>query len=325
VSNFSAPTAWPTVLAIKLVNDCGSPVANGQVVATFSNGDPPLPMVAAQTTTGLYSGTWTPRKSSGQVTVQARATAPGLPPATTQIVGAVVPNSAPVLNPHGTLHSFAPKLGAPLAPGTIAQIYGENLAAQTAVATAIPLPTSIGGTSVLIGGIAAPLYFVSAGQINAQVPFDLDPTQQYQILVQANGALTTPDTVQMSQATPGLAAFPDGALIAQHQDGTLVSPTAPAKPGEYLVTYLAGMGGTDNAVVTGAASPSSPLARPSFAPSLTLDGKPLPILFAGLTPGLVGLYQMNFQLPDDTPAGTLRLTVSQSGTSSNVTELPVQR
>jgi uncharacterized protein (TIGR03437 family) len=324
VNNFSAPTSWPTVLAIKLVNDCGSSVANGQVVATFSNNDPPLSMSLADSGTGVYSGTWIPRKSSGQVTVQARATAPGFPAATTQIVGSVVPNAAPALNPHGTLHSFAPKVGAALAPGTIVQIYGEHLSAQTTVASAIPLPTDIGGSRVLIGGIAAPLYFVSAGQINAQVPFDLDPSRQYQILVQANGALTTPDSVQMSAAVPGLAAFADGRLIAQHQDGSLVTPTAPAKPMEYIVAYLAGMGGTDNPVQTGAGSPSDPLARPAAAPSLELDGKPVPILFAGLTPGLVGLYQLNFQIPAGLTAGNVQLVVTQNNSASNVATLPVQ-
>ncbi len=324
VNNFSAPTSWPTILSIKLVTDCGAPVANGQVVATFSNGDPPLPLVTADTTSGVYSGTWIPRKSSGQVTVQARAAAPGFATATTQIIGAVVPNSAPVLTPHGTLHSFAPKLGAPLAPGTIAQIYGDNLASQTSVATSIPLPTNIGGTTVLIGGIAAPLYFVSAGQINAQIPFELDPNRQYQIVVQANNALTTPDMLQMTSAIPGLAAFADGGLIAQHADGSLVSKTAPAKPGEYIVAYLAGMGDTDNPVVTGAASPSAPLARPASTPALTLDGKSVQILFAGLTPGLVGLYQMNFQIPAAVAAGDLPLVVTQNGVASNPTVISVQ-
>jgi uncharacterized protein (TIGR03437 family) len=324
VNNFSAPTAWPTVLAIKLVNDCGAAVPNGQVVATFSNGDPPLSMNIADSVGGVYSGTWTPRKSSSQVTVQARAKAVGFADATTQIAGAVVPNAAPALNPHGTLHSFAPKVGAALAPGTIAQIYGENLAAQTTVASSIPLPTEIGGTRVLIGGIAAPLYFVSAGQINAQIPFDLDPSRQYQILVQANGALTTPDTIQLSTAVPGLAAFPDGRLIAQHQDGALVTPAAPAKPGEFIVAYLAGMGGTDNPVLSGASSPADPLARPSALPTLQLDGKPVPVLFAGLTPGLVGLYQLNFQIPAGVPAGNLKLVVTQNDSASNITVLPVQ-
>ncbi len=65
VNNFAQPAAWPTPLTIMLVNDCGLAVSNGQVVATFSNGDPPLALAATDTTSGIYSGTWTPRNTSG--------------------------------------------------------------------------------------------------------------------------------------------------------------------------------------------------------------------------------------------------------------------
>ena len=322
VNNFSAPVAWPTPLSVVLADNCGALVTSGQIVATFSNGDPPLPLVLADPSRALYSGTWTPRSTSQQMTVVARATATGYPAATAQIVGSTLPNSAPLLTPHGTLHSFDPAVGASLAPGTIVQIYGQNLASLTVQPSAIPLPTSVNGTSVIIGGIAAPLYYVSPGQINAQLPFELNPLQPYQILVSANGALTTPDTVQVTPATPGLAAFTDGTLIAQHADGSLVSAGSPARSGEYLVAYLAGMGPTNAEPPSGGASPSSPLAQPMAAPKLTIDGIVSPIAFAGLTPGLVGLYQMNFQVPLGLAAGDLTLVVTQSGVPSNTTVLP---
>ena len=131
VNHFAAAVAWPTPLSIVLADNCGSLITNGQIVATFSNGDPPLPLSLADPSKGLYSGTWTPRSAAAQVTVTARATAMGYPTATAQIVGATLPNAAPLLTPHGTLHSFDPVLGAALAPGTIVQIYGQNLASQT--------------------------------------------------------------------------------------------------------------------------------------------------------------------------------------------------
>jgi uncharacterized protein (TIGR03437 family) len=324
VSNFSAYVAWPTPLTIQLPNDCGSPVTNGQVVATFSNGDPPLPLALADSSLGTYSGTWTPRKAVSQMTITVQASAPGYPAATAEISGTSVPNSAPVLTPHGTLHSFNPLVGAALAPGTIIQTYGQNLASETSQPATIPLPTMVNGTSVLVGGETAPLYYVSAGQINAQLPFDLDPTKQYQIIVLANGALTTPDTVQLSAATPGFAAFPDSTLIAQHADGSLVSATSPARSGEYLVAYLAGMGGTNATPASGAASPGSPLAVPVATPVLTINGTQYPIAFAGLTPGLVGLYQLNFQVPSGLPAGDLTVVLTQNGQPTNQTVLPYQ-
>jgi hypothetical protein len=324
VDNFAAAVAWPTPLSVALENDCGAPVTSGQMVATFSNGDPPLPLSLTDPVKGIYSGTWTPRSASPQMTVTAHASASGYPSATAQLEGATVPNAAPVLTPHGTLHSFDPLVGAALAPGTIIQIYGQNLATGTAQPTTIPLPTTMNGTTVLIGGTPAPLYFVSPGQINAQLPFELAPGNQYQILITVNGALTTPDILQLSPATPGLAAFGDGTLIAQHGDGSLVSTTSPARPGEYLVAYLAGMGGTNATPGSGTASPSSPLALPTATPTLTINGTASPIAFAGLTPGLVGLYQMNFQVPAGLPAGDLTLVVTQNGQASNQTVLPYQ-
>jgi uncharacterized protein (TIGR03437 family) len=190
----------------------------------------------------------------------------------------------------------------------------------------IPLPTNLNGASVIVGGVLAPLYFVSPGQINAQIPFELSAGQQYQVIESANGALTTPITIQLEAVTPGLAAFSSGGLIAQHAaDGSLITADSPAKPGENVVAYLAGMGATTVPVETGAASPSSPLARDADPPALTLNGVSAPVLFGGLTPGLVGLYQMDFQIPPGTPDGTLTVVVTQSSFGSNTTTLPVHQ
>ncbi len=101
---------------------------------TFSNGDPPLALSAVDPTNGLYEGTWTPRRASSQVTILARASAPGFPSsATVQIAGQVAPNTVPVLAPNGTLDVFHPQVGAGLGPGNIVQIYGTGLAAQNPV------------------------------------------------------------------------------------------------------------------------------------------------------------------------------------------------
>jgi uncharacterized protein (TIGR03437 family) len=325
VNNFSAPASWPTPLAITLVNDCGKAVPDGQVVATFSNGDPPLALSVANGATGLYSATWTPRKSSAQVSITARATASGLAPATTQISGSVIPNATPVITPNGTVHAYNPQVGAAMAPGTLMAVYGSNLASTPALASSTPWPTVINGTSVLIGGILSPLYYVSPGQINVQIPFELDATKQYQVVVSANGALTTPQAIQLADATPGLGTLGDGSLLAVHgADGSLITQDSPAKPGEYIVMFLLGMGATDNPAPSGTASPGNPLARPTAVPTLTLGGVNVPIAFAGLTPGYVGLYQINLQVPLVTLDGNLVLTVSQDGVVSNSTILPVR-
>ena len=212
VNNFAQPAAWPTPLTILLVNDCGQPVTNGQVVVQFNNGDPPLALTATDTTTGTYSGTWTPRNTNPNISIVANAIAPGFPRASVQIVGKVTPNAAPLLNAGGTLDAFAigPEPGFPIAPGTIVSIYGSNLAAQATQGSTIPLLTNLNQTSVIIGGMLAPLYFVSPGQINAQVPFELTAGNPYQVIVNANGALSTPAPIQLTADAPGIYQFAAG-------------------------------------------------------------------------------------------------------------------
>ena len=146
VNNFFAPAGWPTPLAILLFDDCGNSVNNGQIVATFSNGDPPLPLALANPSQGLYSGTWSPANPSSQVTINVTASAPSFPTATSPLSGAVAPNAVPLLSPNGTLHVFDPLIGGALAPGTIVAIYGQNLASATSTATAVPLPDAMNGS-----------------------------------------------------------------------------------------------------------------------------------------------------------------------------------
>jgi uncharacterized protein (TIGR03437 family) len=325
VNNFSQPVGWPAPLSVLLTDDCGNSISNAQVVASFSSGDPSLALT--QTTSGTYATTWTPLNASGQAAVIAQAVAPGFSPATIQIAGQVTPNAAPILNPNGTLNAFAiaGEPGAPIAPGSIVQIYGSNLAPQPAQATAIPLPVNLSQTSVLIGGLLAPLYYVSPGQINAQVPFELITGQTYQVVVNANGALTMPNPIQLSAAAPGILQFAAGEIIAQHQNGSLVLENSPAQAGEYLVMYVAGMGQTNQNVPSGTASPSASLASSLNRPTVTLNGAPLTnVPYAGLTPTLVGLYQINFQVPPNAPSGHLQLTVTQTGGPTSATVLPVQ-
>jgi uncharacterized protein (TIGR03437 family) len=327
VNDFAAPTSWPTPLEIQLSNDCGTAVTNAQIVASFSNGDPPLALTMENPTSGLYSATWTPRTTGSQVVVTATATAPGFVAATTRISGAVAPNVAPVLNQNGTLDAFAiaAQPGVPIAPGSIVQIYGSGLAAQTIAGSTLPLLTNLGGTSVIIGGIEAPLYFVSPGQVNAQVPFELTAGQTYEVIVNANGALTTPQTIQSAAVTPGIAEYPSGYAIAQHvADSSLITDASPAKPGEYVVVYLAGMGPTTVPVASGAVSPTDPLAQTTDAPTITLNSEAVTVIaFSGLTPTLAGLYQIDLQVPADAPNGDLTLVVNQPGFQGASVILPV--
>jgi len=144
------------------------------------------------------------------------------------------------------------------------------------------------------------------------------------VIVNNNGALSTPLTIQSAAAAPGVAALPSGYAIAQHvSDNSLVTDASPAKPGEYIVLYLAGMGPTTVPVASGVAAPSSPLAQTVDAPTITLNAESVSVLFSGLTPGLAGLYQIDLQVPADAANGDLTLVVNQPGFQGSSVILPV--
>ena len=326
VNNFSAPTAWPTPLELTVVNDCGQLETGAQIVATFSNGDPPLAIVLADPATGRYSATWTPRRASSQVVIAAQARVAGLPVANVQLSGAVTPNNAPTVNRGGVLSLYNPESGAPAAPGTLLQIGGTYLAAQAATSNANPLPKTLGGTSVLIGGLSAPVVSVSPGQVNVQAPFELIPGQPYQVIVSANGSLTTPETVQFAPTAPGLALVTAGLVKAIHQKGgAAITQISPARPGEAISVFLTGLGLTDTKVESGAGGPDNPPANVVLPASVTLDSVVVTPSFAGLAPGQPGVYQIDFTVPDNANSGQLPLQVTQGGVSTNQGLLPVQK
>ena len=320
--NFSTPAAWPSYIAAQLSDDCGNIIADGNVTAQFSNGDPPLTLAPDPTASGQYSVTWTPVNPVTELTITLNASGPQLNQTSIQVLGGVTSTPYPILAQNSTVNNFYQLGGAPLAPGTIVAIYGTSLAPGTQSA-GNQLTTELNGTSVIIGGELAPLFFVSPTQINAQLPTDLVPNQQYQVLVYSDGAYSSPDTITIDAASPGVSHLTNGQAIAQHQDFSSVTADSPAKPGEYLVIYLAGMGLTDTPVDAGTPSPSSPLDSVTIPPTVTLDGESVSTQFAGLAPGMVGIYQINFQVPSDAKTGSLTLQVSQMGAAANASVLIV--
>lgn len=320
--NFSTAVGWPVAITVQLLDNCGGAVANGQLAATFSNGDPPIPLALADASSGSYSATWVPGRSASQVTITVRAAAAGLAGAAIEIAGGVTQGEAPAINPGAVLHIFDPHVGAPLAPGTVVQIYGDRLAPSAAAASTIPLPTSLNGVSLIVGGLPAPLYYVGPGQIDAQLPFELTGTNQYQAIVVNNNALSAPAPFETVPVEPGIAVLGDGSANAQHADGTSVTAAAPAVPGETIVLYLAGMGLLDETVSTGAGSPVTPLAHPAVAPAVTVGGVAVTPSFAGLTPGLVGLYQINLAVPQGL-RGSVEIAVGQAGRAGSTVLLPM--
>lgn len=333
-NNFAIPAGWPQTLIVQLNDDCGGVVTGGNVVASFSNGDQALKLVSDSL--GNYSATWQPGTSNSNMVITLNATSGSLTPATAKLSGGVAPNQTPppTVAPGGTLNNLNPVTGAALAPGTIAQVFGSGLAASSVSTGVLPLPTTFDNTFALVGSKQAPLYFLSSGQVNIQIPSEITASQQIPIILSVNNALTLPAMLNIVPNTPGVLSELDGPtppsvqngahIIAQHSaDFSLVSSSSPAKPGEFLIMYLVGMGATNPSVASGTPAPSSTLSQVTAQPTVTVGSQPATIQFAGLTPGFVGLYQVNFQVPSGVSSGELEVDVTQNGVAANPTLLPV--
>ncbi len=323
---FSQPAGFPAVVSVRAVDDCSNPVTNARMVLSFSNGDPSLVAKLEDATTGTYSATWVPVNPTTGATVTARATS-GTFSASITISGKVGAQATPAVNFNGTINNRNPQVGGPLAPGTISEIYGTGLSSEGfGTPSQIPLPATFQNTSVLVAGLSAPLYFVSDGQLDAQLPFELLPNATYTLVVMNNNAISVPQLVTLTDVSPGVAANADQTTIAQHANFEYVTTANPAKPGEVLIMYLTGLGATKPAVKSGDAAPGvEPLARVVNAVTVTVDGEMTSVPFAGLTPGAVGLYQIDFTVPADAKNGSLNVVVMQDGVSANTSTIPVSK
>jgi uncharacterized protein (TIGR03437 family) len=331
VNNFATRMGYPTPLEAVLVDDCGNFVSNGLVNASFSNGDPDLAFEPLGQ--GTYAATWMPGHASallanGVATIVLQGFAPTLPVASSEVIGTAVADTAPAVSPNGVLNNLNPLLGSPLAPGTVVQIYGSALStggtADSGSVVNGQLSTVLNGVSVSVDGIAAPLFYGGSGQINAQLPNELEAEQQYQLLVNVNGLYSNPVTINTTAVQPGLASLPDGTVIAQDSGYNLITADNPAHAGEVIILYLTGMGATNPPVPTGATSPSSPPAQVAVAPQVSIGQANAQVQFAGLTPGSVGLYQINVKIPAAAGTGNVPLVVMQGGVASNTVTVPVE-
>jgi uncharacterized protein (TIGR03437 family) len=209
--------------------------------------------------------------------------------------------------------SFLP----PVARGMVASLFGAALATRTEVATSVPLPRTLGGVRVTVNGIDVPLWFVSPNQINFQMAFELPLLGMVPVRVIRDGAASEPVNVLLEEYAPGVFTYQrvPGVQdpIAVHADGRLVTPDNPAVAGEVLIVFGTGLGNLTVLPRSGEPSPEAPPAQSQRAPEITLGGVRVEALFAGLTPGSIGLAQFNIKLPEVLPPGTSLPLVIQFG------------
>jgi hypothetical protein len=176
----------------------------------------------------------------------------------------------------------------PPAPGGIFSIFGASLAPALTQASTTPLPVELGGVRVEVNGTAVPLYFVSPGQINAQLPYD---------------AVPGPATLRVGGTTATFTIVPAAPAIfaAVRQDNAAVA-------------YVTGLGAVSPPVASGAAAPFDTLSSSAATVSATIGGISAQVIFSGLAPGFIGLGQVNVLIPAN--ATDLTLVLESNGQKS---------
>ncbi len=217
-----------------------------------------------------------------------------------------------------------------LSPGAIVSAFGANLASSTQVALTVPLSTSINGSSLSFFAGAqefpAPLFFVSSGQINAQIPFTVPLNAAITAQVTFNGQKSAAQPVTMAAGAPGIFNIGGGVgAILHNTDFTIVSSSNPAKRGEFVDIFCTGLGAVNPPAVSGAPGPSSPPSTTVATPQITTAGLPLTPVFSGLAPGFVGLYQVAVQVPSNAPAGSQNVVLSVNGISTNIVTMVISQ
>ena len=215
-----------------------------------------------------------------------------------------------------------------MSPGSLASMFGVNLAKDTVVANSLPLPTNLGGVQVFVGGTASPLFFVSPGQINFQVPVETSGTT-VAMAVSSAGVRGPDSPVRIAAEAPGIfTATPggkgQGAIL--NQDFSANSVQNAAEPGSVIQIFATGLGATNPTSQTGGLGASSePFNRTVNTPFVLIGGTPAEVLFSALAPGFVGLYQVNARVPaGTTPGDAVPLRIQIGGGASNTVAIAVK-
>ena len=208
------------------------------------------------------------------------------------------------------------------APGMLLTVFGSNLAPLPMGASSVPLPATIAGVAVTLNGQSVPLLYVSPGQLNVQIPYEAAVGAPATLEVNNNGQLAS-TTFLLGPAAPG--------IFYAAQSGTVANglPSGIA-PGQTTTLYLTGAGAVSPAIADASAPAStsalSALPVPSGKVTVTVGGITSPSLpFVGITPGLVGVVQVNFEVPASVPGGTQPVIVSVGGKASAPANLVVTK
>jgi len=185
----------------------------------------------------------------------------------------------------------------PFAPNSLISIFGANLARSTQAAPpGGPLPAELNYVQVFVENQRVPLLFVSDTQINFVMSSVLKPGP-VNVRVATEGLSGPEITVSLVDCAPTMFPTQGGYALATSADNKVLTPDAPAHPGDIVVIYLTGLGRTSPNFNAGEVPAAARIVSPLKVSLGGVDLDPIYIKYAGLAPGWPGLYQLNLEIP----------------------------
>jgi uncharacterized protein (TIGR03437 family) len=306
LTSLTAPSANDVVFMIATVTSADGVTPSG--VVTFQTGGKTLGSAlltgsaGTATATVAVNATQLPSGSQTITASYAQAASASVTIAVQGTGSGAVPSIAGIVNGASMLPAFA--------PGGIVTIFGSQLAISTDLASSVPLPVLMSGVAATVNGVAAPLYYVSPGQLNIQIPYEIPAGGPATLEINNNGKVTS-QSLRIAATGPGIFTDASGAPV----------PGVKGAAGQIVTLYVTGAGAVSPAVATGAApaqgSAIASLPIPVTNPfTVTVGGKTAAVTFAGIPPGEVGAAQVNYQIPAGLALGPQPVVVTIGGIAS---------
>jgi uncharacterized protein (TIGR03437 family) len=253
----------------------------------------------------------------------------------------LTPAGSPSINNGGAVNG-ASSARQPVAPGSVASVYGSFLVNSLSTESSSPLPINLGGVSLEFGGgLSAPLFAVSASEVIFQVPWELAGQTQASISAMVDGQISGPQTMLLTPFSPGIFST-NGLGTGQGEildaSSRLVDSSNPATAGSTIVRiYCTGLGPVTNQPQSGSPPLSNQLSETTTTPIVTIGEVQAQVLFSGLAPGSVGQYEVDALVPAGSSKGdTVPVVIAFgdsveangvhiSGATSNTVTIAVKR
>jgi uncharacterized protein (TIGR03437 family) len=336
-NSFLTTVGQPVRLSAKVVDGCGNshqPEAGGTAGVSVSGvGVPTTALVHIGG--GVWEATWTPQTeqaSTSLVFLAVFARGTFIQAGGDRRIGVVAAASRPILFAESVTDAASYQSGAAVAPGSLVTLFGANLNTAEVAAGGIPLPRQLGDLDVRIGTQTIPLLYAGPGQVNAQIPFDVPAETELQLEVRRGSNAATPQRIVISKARPAIftvdqSGSGQGHIYKTLSDGTtrLATGGDGVRAGDTIIVYANGLGETTPAVLAGTAAPSEPLASAANPVSLEIGKVSATVVFAGLVPGLTGVFQLNAVVPAGVPPGeAVEVLLRSAGQVSSPVTLSVK-